>query len=300
LCVVLSVGTVAVLAANAFPFGVLGEWTWDYHWTGWQSEVVSPILAFAAFAVCAGLVAAKLRQTQASRFEEGVILATLVVLAGVLQVGVAHLSKAGMGDFAVVTLAPWSNGYCFRASQVEKMAEFLSGYHRSMKDLGPPVRTHPPGAIVFYWTAMRYFRSRPAAGARLLAALHDTAFDPGPTFGTIEEHTGIRIPPPVQAAAWVSSIVLMIAACLTAVPVYFLAKRLHGQVCGFSAAALVCVLPGFLVFTPATDQLFCPLAASVALLCLHGTERGRVWPWFVAGLVLAAGLFAGCERGRMR
>ena len=291
MCVVLSVGTVAVLAANAFPLGVPGEWTWDYHWTGRQREVGSPILAFAAFALCVALVANKLRKAQARRAEQAMIVGTLVVLAGVLQIGVAHLGKIGIGDFAMVTLAPWSNGYCFRASRVGDVGEFLSRYHARMGELGPHVRTHPPGAVVFYWTTMRYFRAHEAAAARLLAGLHDTAFDPGPAFRAFEERTGASIPPAVEAAAWTSSMLLMLAACLTPVPVYFLAKRLHGQTAAFIAAALVCVLPGFLVFTPATDQLLCPLAALVALLCAYGTDRGRVWPWFVAGLLLAAGLF---------
>ena len=291
LCVILTVTAIVVYVTDAFPLGVRGEWTWDYHWTGRQSELISPLVAFAVFAACVWLVAAKLRHTKAKRVEEWVIVSTLVVLSGVLQLGLAHLGKVGIGDFPIVTLAPWANGYCYRASHVEDIGEFLSEYHERIRDLGPHVRTHPPGAIVFYWFAMRYFRTHEDQADRLLNALDDTVFDTGPASDALKQYADIRVPRWVMAAAWLSSMVILVATCLTVVPIYFLAKRFHSQAAALTAAALVCVLPGFLMFTPATDQLFCPLAACITLLCVYGTDRGRVWPWFVAGLLLSMGLF---------
>jgi len=218
-------------------------------------------------------------------------VATLVVLSGVLQLGIAHLGKVGISDFPIVTLAPWANGYCYRASHEEDISEFLSEYHERVRELGPHVRTHPPGAIVLYWLPMQYFRTHEGQAERLLAALDGSVFDTRPASDALLRHADIRLPRWVMAAAWTSSMFIMVATCLTVVPVYFLAARFHSQTAAFTAAALVCVLPGFLMFTPATDQLFCPLAAGIAILCVYGTDRGRVWPWAVAGLLLAAGLF---------
>jgi len=73
---------------------------------------------------------------------------------------VAHLGKIGTQDFAVVTYAPWTNGYCYRASRVRDMGRFLRHYHTTMGRLGMHVRTHPRGGVVFYWLAIRAFDAR--------------------------------------------------------------------------------------------------------------------------------------------
>ena len=287
----LAAAAVAVFVTNAIPLGVPGEWTWDYHWTGRQGEIVVPLGVWVVFALCVVAVRRKMGQTRPSRLVHGIAAGTLVALAVALQMSVAHLGKLGIRDFAVVTYAPWTNGYCYRASRVRDMGRFLRHYHTTMGRLGMHVRTHPPGGVVFYWLAIRAFDASPGAAEGLLCALRDTSFDPTPSLDAFEEHTGASMGPSVRAGAWTSSMVLMLAAAATPALAYALAAALHGGLCGLTAGALVCVLPGLMVFTPATDQLLCPLALAAVLLCLHGLNRQRVWPWAAAGVLVAGGLF---------
>ncbi len=290
-CAVLTVAGLVALLRNAFPLGVPGEWMWDYNWTGREGEIAWPVAAFVVFIACVWAVARKLRDSPPSRGARVLMVAALVVLSLGLQVGIAHLGKIGIADFPVVTLAPWSNGYFILGSKVGDMGEFLSTYHDRMQTMGPHVRTHPPGGIVLYGAICELFRERPGLTRGLLDALRGAPFDPGPPMAALEARFQTNIPGWVQAGAWSASMLLMVACCLAVAPIFALARRLHGDRVAFVAAALTAALPGLLVFTPATDQLFCPIAALVAWLCVVGVDRGRVWPWAVAGLIFAAGLF---------
>ena len=282
-------GALAVLLLDLFPIGVPGEWAWECRWTGRGAQAATPALALAVFVGCLWAALRKLRAAKPTRLEQAVLVALLVVFAGILQLSVAHLCKTGAGEWTMVTLAPWTNSYFCRAAQVHSAGDFLASYHERMASFEAHVRTHPPGGVLMYWAVIQFFRSHPRAATGLLAALDGSGLDPMPLVRAFEERLG-PMDPGMVASAWVGSMVVLCACCATIVPVYALAKGRHGLEAGVVAGALVAVMPGMLLFTPATDQLLCPLAAGSVWLAVEGCRQRRPWLGAGAGAVWALAL----------
>ena len=300
---VVAVSVTAAMCTGALVVGVPGEWTWDLKPTGAATDLWFAGGAFGLFLISVLLIA---RQIEAGpgprrRWEDVLLLLALVGEGMVLQLGMGQLAKAGLHEWPTIVAVPWANGYFDAAMDVKDIRSFMADYHRLMPQLNFHCRTHPPGAILFFWVPLKVLELWPALTGLLKEALIDSAFDPRELLAWLAQGTDRELTDTQMVAAWVSS-VAMAGVCVSGcIPVFLVARHLFGRVAGLWSAATYLVAPCVLYFTPALDQVVasvCAWAGCCWVLALADRPgRARYVLAAAAGVTLAVAGFVSISAG---
>ncbi|HUW32891.1 MAG TPA: hypothetical protein VM223_14890 [Planctomycetota bacterium] len=302
----------AALAAARVPVGVPGQWTMPPvdgpSWSGlWLALGALGLIALIVWAIYSRIESAR-------RYEAAVALAMLVAFLFAMQFGIGALGRDGSQEtFIALTTPGTTNLYFTESGEIGDPVDYLRGYdERAAKSTeGWQLKTHPPGPVMFFYLCRRVVAAWPALGSAVLRFAR--TLTPADLYWRGIESFGFlsgRIDTSAEAAGWLAVIVLRLAAALTAVPAYILARRLGGgpeedeqdgeggrargpaptRPAAFVAAAIAGLIPSVLLFNATIDQLY-PLLGLVAVLIGHrAVTRRSMLLNVLCGAVLYVGL----------
>ena len=288
-----TITTLLVLASDAVPAGVPGEWVWQRH--EWPADLLDAaerflpamllgVLLFVVAAIGATWAAAERRRAIPALF-------ALVALSWGWMDAVEHSAppahRAAKPYF--VLYDPSASGYFFEAAfLMESRAEFLRGYEARMRE-GEVlhVGTHPPGLFLLHRAAISLCQSSPRL-VRLLAAVENRDVRDAlrqlefPRMRPLDEHE-------VAALHLVSSCTSL-AAALVVVPLFVLLAGMFDRRTAWMICCLWPTVPAIAVFAPKSDVLFTLTATSTLALAVTGIRRRSVTACLFGAVFLWLGL----------
>jgi hypothetical protein len=214
-------------------------------------------------------------------------LALLVALGYLVQLTGLWLQADDPGsEVTARTYSRGYGGYVVAADRAGGLSTFFGEYERLLRthhgdDLCPiHCGTHPPGAVLPYWVAIRALRALPDAPVRSAASFASDELH-GDLPASLSTEGGL--------AAWGGGHLTMLLAALIVLPLFGLARRLAGERLALPLAALGLVTPAMLHFAPVYDQLWALAAATLLYVALRGlADERHATAWgLVAGAVLA-------------
>lgn len=273
------------------PRGVHGEWTWTSPIQGLSvTEWSYAALTLAGYLTYL-LICLKLLQQKKLVVP---VVASLLPAAGLVQVGL-QLSAPygyGMAKWTICSYVPACSGY-FTVARAEAgdLGGFLARYPGWIKSQDVlHIGTHPPGLIVEAAGWINFWQQRPTMARTVVAGL------PGELREAARNVVGKEGISATDLASVVSISATHWAFCtLTVWALFLLVRRLgYDPFTAFAVAAFWPVLPSVVMFQPASDIAFAPLATlAVALACPAGGEKRAAIGvrTLICGLLLAAGMF---------
>jgi hypothetical protein len=273
-------GLALAIRSRAFPLGVTGEWEWLR--VSQPAEPLLVMLALAMVGIYATYAALGARSLARGRKATGWLIG-LVPLAVLTQGAVQEGAPYGFGlaKWAIALQNPGSSGYYTVAKkQMSDPGRFLADYPVWIKQQDAlHVGTHPPGLFLVSWGVLRLFESNPALSKAVVGSLPasiDAAF-----------RSVNPLPTADRAALSVIGLSILVACSLTAVPIYFLARRYGSPWSAWAAATIWPLVPSALMFQPTADASF-PLLSATALALAAWAGRAR-WLAVLNGIVLGFG-----------
>jgi len=297
LCVVLTLAVGAAVATRTWDIGVEGEWVWAYHdgppHLGF-SFLALPVLCVAAMAVIVVIGGRAGAGGERPRQAAAVLAVMLFLCAWGLFVVLPAISPAFTYEGLVANANPFAGGYFFEAahrSERQSLPAYLRGYAARIAALevkGPlgHVADHPPGAIVVHWGLNRLMAAHPALAARFWPETPYSARLAPVISGLVGKDLGRA-----EMAGLAASMALFrLAAAVTLLLLYFLARLLLSDRDALLACGLCALIPSLHLFGPYPDQLFPPIAVSAVLASeLAWRRRSAAWA-AAAGAALFVGL----------
>ena len=282
----------AVLLLHPFPFGVPGEWVWevagDIAWF-----TAGPFVQVAVvFLVVVGVAAWRIGELR--RYTEAALIAGLVAFVMLMQLMLGIASQGGLRESFVALSAPGaSNVYYAQAIEIRDfgdLRQFLKDYRVIAKQSDAwQLKTHPPGATVFFWAIHRFYQACPERLVRAAITVPE-AMTPAVEDGS-EIALLVNLPERQKAGIWTAVFALWLAAASTIVPVYLWGRALYGKQIALYAAAFTGLIPSLLLFSPLIDQLYPPLAAWICYLSWVALGRRSMLAAGVAGALAFVGMF---------
>lgn len=212
-----------------------------------------------------------------------------VALLGLLSAGLMQTSEAGLGrrgwvvNSVASTCSSISNGYFVAAREIDDVGWFLAGYHELQRGDTGKLGTHPPGAVLVYWLALRAYRLpgaegvstwliRKCAGGTADVRLEIAAYPNVPPSLTTQD---------MPAALWCALFVSLLAATGVA-PTYLLGAADGDRRVGVLAAALLAVMPNVVLYRLSLDGLLMALGAWSLVGLVQAVRDARGWLWALA------------------
>src|SRR5262249_6279791 len=147
------------------------QWQWGYHFPDtWHR--VGPALIGAAVVIGAVVLLSVGSHAQNRRARGRAGLATAMLGALILQLGVLHVGQGGaFATIGAVTRSALSPGYFGVAQARPDTASLIDNYAQMLTSLPLHARTHPPGPILYYSAFVNGFDAVPSFGTSLIHAL---------------------------------------------------------------------------------------------------------------------------------
>jgi len=273
-------GIVAAVVAAHWRWGVPGEWQWQQRaivGARWWMPL-APGLALIALSLWLMRIArggVRVRAAWALLF---VLLALMIQHA---TLAIAPKPPPAMFAGAVI-FSPVATTYFTEAGKVENMRAFLADYANRMPTFGQHAQTYPPGPVIFFWLVRRAVAANAAAQTFLAIAItastNLTPRDIALTYAVLFRRP---VGADEAAAAILSAWLLGFLGCLSALPIYLLARDRWGAEAAIAAAALSAALPSLVLFTPSILQLV-TFETALVLYLFHLAWSRRSAAWGVA------------------
>ena len=263
------------------PAPETGEWYW-LHQLRPLGRWWAPVLAALALLAVA---AWWLSRREAKQWHTVVALTGLMAGSLLLQLALVYADRPQVAaELIDRTLSNLESGFFEPAAGIDDVHTVLRDYPQAMPSfVSEHARTHPPGLIVANWFTIRALAALP--GLSEAVARHVWPL-------RCIDLWLLNRPPHVATALAVWAILPMLAASLTAMPAYLLARRLlQPNTTTRLATILAATVPALLLFAPKSVQLYAPLSLA-AVLALHtGLERPSPSWLFLSGLTLSVATF---------
>ena len=293
LAVVLTAGALGLVAWGPSPIG-LDDWRWfRIAAPAWESALVALVIymliGFATVVACR-------RAGRQGRGGDAGVVALLAALAFVAQVLAAKQLPGDYHESIIAIGKAGANRYHTAAREVPDLRAVLGDYPHWMRQGSHKlIVTHPAGPLSLFWLLNHAFAGDEARAGRFVRWCEDRLAggthvrDPGGPYAAFELFA--RMTNAEVAGAWLATFALRLAASLLVLPVYAMARRLHGRHAGLVAAGFSAVVPSLLLYSPGLDQAFPVIAATACWLGWTAGEFRSRWRAAAAGATVAVGLF---------
>lgn len=256
------------------------EWYWPYHLRPldrWWAPVLAALVLLAVAAWWLGRREAQQRHA---------VMALTGLTAGslLLQLALVYADRPQIAaELVDRTLSNLESGFFEPAAEIEDLHTMLRAYPQAMPGfVSEHARTHPPGLVVANWLTIR-------ASAMLPGLSEAIARHVWPLRCT--DLWLLNRPPSTAAGLALWAILPLLAAALTSVPTYLLARRLLSPGAVRLATVLGVTMPALLLFAPKSVQLYAPLSLFTLLAFHTGLERRSLFWLFLSGLTLSIATF---------
>ena len=258
------------------PAPETSEWYWPYllrPFSRWWLPILTAIIMW--FIATWWLAVDK-----PGRRQNLLALAGLVISSLLLQLALIYADRPMVAaELVDRTLSNLASGFFEPAAGIEDMGSVLQAYPQAMAGfVSQHARTHPPGLIVGNWLTIQAFSLMPllaSQAAQLVWPLRCT------------DLWLLNHPPEVAAALGVWSLLPLLAAALTSIPAFALARLLLNGRAIRLATVLAATIPALLLFAPKSVQLYAPLTLILFWAFQTGFSK-KSYPWLlIAGLMLS-------------
>lgn len=218
-------------------------------------------------------------------------LAALTLLTWLLQTAVLTPHPTPPAALLFERLASdQASGYFTVSQEIDHLPTFLRDYAQLMPRFTPDPhpRSKPPGIVLSYWLLHRL--------AGQLPALAEPAGDWARGVQCHNLWLAARSSAGLSANLAMALLTPLLSA-LALWPAYGLGRRLISPQAGWTAAGLVALLPGRLLFAPHMDTVYPLLALAALYLALVGVGKKRPLLSFLAGLTISVGTYFSLVNG---
>jgi len=279
----------ALVWFRAVPVGVPGQWVIAGGRPTWSAL----FYALPALGLILLLTAAVLPKiSSASRAEEAIAVAMLAAFLLAAQFAVGSLGRFGAQESFIALATNTTNRYFEESGRIEGTIRYLRTYRkRAAESEGWQLKTHPPGPVLFFYGTRRIVGACPPLKRAVLHVARKLT--PRENYWRNQEALAFldaQLDDDAEAAGWLSVALLRLAAALSCVPLYLLARKLYDKRCAFIGAALGGLIPSLLLFNALIDQLYPLIGLVVLLIARRAAERQSLGTNVAAGLVLFVGL----------
>ncbi|WP_374689578.1 hypothetical protein [Promineifilum sp.] len=260
------------------------EWRWPYVIPGSVGRAWLSALVLAGYLL---LIAALTRRPEGDsahpRRRTTLILLAAGLMTPLLQIALLYLDHADLG-FAQLfnrTVSELSGGFYNVGVMVTDNRDFLAHFVERMPSYPVHPQRHPPGVPLLFAWARQLFDRLPALAAGLSERLrpaqcHNLAL--------------MNLPDSAIAAAVVQMLVPLGLGIIVA-PLYVFGRAVYGRSAARRAVLLWPLLPSVALWATRWNQFYALITLLVFLPFAWGLTRRRLWPLFVAGMLVALGTF---------
>ncbi len=279
--------TTLVLAALIFsdwlpwlrgPAPETPEWYWPHQirpFSRWLPAVLAGVGMW-------GAAAWWLVQEKPSRARNVAALLSLIVASLLLQLALVYADRPDLpAELVDRTLSNLASGFFEPAAEIDAMGAALQNYPALMPTFASEhARTHPPGLIVANWLSVQAFTAVPNLSQKIAHAIWPLR---------CMDLWLLNRPAAVAAALGFWALLPLLAAALTVLPAFGLARHYYKGRSARLAAVLAATIPALLLFAPKSVQLYAPLGLLLVWLFHVGIIK-RSWVRLLAAGVLLSGL----------
>ena len=202
--------------------------------------------------------------------------------------------KNRLGKAAFVLYYANSSGYFTRARYDQPDSiELLAGYEDLMKQ-GDVLHTgtHPPGLFLAFHGLIATCSSSPALCAVLDVTQPASFREAMDVIAATNLRRAVprRLLPADRQVLWLATLLVMLSASLTVIPLYGLIRRTCSIQAAWIGASLWPALPAVAIFIPKSDTMFPLLGLTILWLWLTAWDQRSLVVAFFAGFVIWIGL----------
>lgn len=285
----LTVPAATLVISGAISVGVPGQWVMRF---AREPDWSAMVLALPALGFILLLVGAAYSKIETARLHEEVVtVAMLVAFLFAMQFAVGALGKFGGQESFLGVVTPTTNLYFAEAAAVESTSEYLANYaERAGESEGWQLKTHPPGPVLFFHGIRTLTKAWPPLRNAILD-LVDSFISESSSWRNQEAFAFLdrSLSRDAEAAGWLAVGVLRLAAALSALPLYLLARKLYDRQKAIGAAALGGLVPSLLLFNATVDQLYPLIGLAALLVAYHAVLRRSMLLNLLAGVMLFIG-----------
>lgn len=253
------------------------DWRWDYLFVNTISKIWAPFLVIGC-----SIVWFLQSENLLKKKKEYLVLLGVVFLSFLFQLAVIYFSRAGIFVLIHRIINPDLNGYFTAATMIENVSLFLQNYNNTVLQLPQHAQGHPPGAIFFFWGINKFFAFFPQAFS-FLNSIQPNREDVGLVWKTLSSSE--------KAGALFSAVFIPFLSSCTAVPFYFLVKRIYNTAIAVQTTFLYLFIPAIILFIPIND-VFLPFFTVITLFYFIKAQKEKSLPlFFLSGALLSLGVF---------
>ena len=280
------------------PLGVAGEWAWqriapepDTFW-----NLCGGALAAALFIWFVLFVRKRLESQIVPVWKRNGFLMGLALLSFAWIWVVQEISPVQnrLGKTAFVLYYASSSGYFTRARYEQPTSsELLTHYEELMRE-GDVLHTgtHPPGLFLVFHGLISLCETSSWLSALLDATQPESFRETCDIIASFSSQPPVSRPllPLDRRVLWLATLIVMLAASVTVVPLFYLIRRHCLLADAWTAAALWPAVPAVAIFIPKSDAVFPMLGAMFLWIWLSAWDRRSLLFAFTAGLIAWCGL----------
>ena len=289
----LTVAACVLLWLRMLPLGIAGQWYWPLRQMSLSLDL-STLAGVILVAAAAAYVIHLLRLRSPVKPDQYVLAVLLCCIAALGMMAGLYLAE----DYPHARTARTTVGiaalpYYGEAVLTDEVSDLLQSYgdFEGRQGLPDRLRTHPPGAVLYYVYARRIILRSPALldfGQRLLASEGIFLADiPRLTFG----YTTVPMTAEDVAAGLVASLLLSFLGVLTPAALFLVAAAVTEPKTALVSALLAAVIPSLLLFVPSIDGLGTAVVLCALAAFLWSLRRGSYALAVLSGLLWAAAFF---------
>ena len=292
-----TVTSMACLWLTQLPLGIPGEWTWQH--IAPEPDLRWNLIGIAvAAALYVSFVEAGARQLQAGSRSLTRLTAWLIGLVAVaftwlwvVQESAPIINRTGKSAFVLYYSS--SSGYFTKARYDNPDAQaFLSEYEALMQEGDVlHVGTHPPGLFLVFHGLIELCRQCPWLA--FLDSTQPASFREA--CDVIARNNTRSVPPrpllPIdRRVLWLAMLLVMGAAAMTVLPLYWLLRRTVDASAAWRGAALWPAIPAVAVFIPKSDVAYALVGTLIVVAWLASTDRKSLALAALTGVLVWCGL----------
>ena len=282
--IIITVLFLAAIGFNISPF-LRGpapyppEWQWTYLFINTLDRIYLPII-FISIVIALFWLSEK-RKSFVARHTK-LLLVSVILLSFLFQISVQFFSRAGVPVLIHRIINPELNGYFTAALPVENVADFLSTYNQNILEFVYHAKSHPPGAILFFFAIKQLMSAFPLLGS--------VANNFSPTHLDVKSVWDTLLPSE-KATAIFSAFLIPLLSAFSTIPIYYSLKILYGVKAALRSIFLFAFIPSVVLFIPINDSFLHIFAITAFFFMLKGIKQKKLLHILLSGLTLFLGLF---------
>lgn len=255
------------------------EWRWTYLFINTLDRIYLPI--FFVIILIALFVFSE-KRTKFFTKHLKLFLALVIILSFLFQISVQFFSRAGVPVLIHRIINSELNGYFTAALPIQNVTDFLNTYNQNILKFVYHAKSHPPGAILFFFFTKQLMSAFPLLG--------DIANSFSPTHADVKLVWDTLLPAE-KATAIFSAFLIPFLSALTIIPLYHSSKMLYGIKSALRSTFLFVFIPSVVLFIPINDSFLHVFAITAFFFILKGLKQKKQVYILLSGLTLFMGAF---------